>query len=156
MDRGRRRQFFCFLFYFILSLLLFCFIFFMKGISALGASPCIQDFALMRLTFLDRLHTIAQLMSNSQTCKGVFQNKNPDLAKPKGNNPENGRFFPLRQKSHTRFGGGEWFFFFWLFPAGDYPRSVFGVRFFFFSRLGAGGGGGDIAIRNPFTGERSC
>ena len=37
-------------------------------------------------------------MSNSQTCKGVFQNKNPDLAKPKGNNPENGRFFPLRKK----------------------------------------------------------
>ena len=75
-------------FCFILSLLLFCFIFIMMGISALGASPCIQDFALMR--FLDRLHTIAQLMSNSQTCKGVFQNKNPDLAAI-----QNGRFFSL-------------------------------------------------------------
>ena len=61
-------------------------------------------------------------MSNSQTCKGVFQNKNPDLAKPKGNNPENGRFFPLRQKSHTRFGGGEWFFFFFgFFQQGTTP-----------------------------------
>ena len=39
-------------------------------------------------------------------------------------------------------GGGRFFFFFGL-PAGDYPRSVFGGRGDFVSRLGAGGGGED-------------
>ena len=36
------------------------------------------------------------------------------------------------------------------------PPVGFGGRGDFVSRLGAGGGGGDIAIRNPFPGKRSC
>ena len=36
------------------------------------------------------------------------------------------------------------------------PPVGFGGRGDFVSRLRAGGGGGDIAIRNPFPGERSC
>ena len=88
-------------------------------ISASGPPLHLRLRFLMR--FLYRLHTITKFMSNSQTCKGVFQNKNPDLAKPKGNNPENGRFFSSRQKSHTRFGGGEWFFFFLAFSSRGLP-----------------------------------
>ena len=45
------------------------------------------------------------------------------------------------------------FLFFWLFPAGDYPRSVFGGRGDFVSRLGAGGGGGD-RLSDTRKGER--
>ena len=40
-------------------------------------------------------------------------------------------------------GGFSFFLFFFGLPARDYPQSVFGGRGDFFSRLGAGGGGGD-------------
>ena len=47
------------------------------------------------------------------------------------------------------------FSFFWISGRG-LPPVGFGGRGDFVSRLGAGGGGGDIAIRNPFMGERFC
>ena len=50
-------------------------------------------------------------------------------------------------------GGGGGFSFFWISGRG-LPPVGFGGRGDFVSRLGAGGGGGDIAIRKPFTGER--
>ena len=51
-------------------------------------------------------------------------------------------------------GGGRFFFF--LISGRGLPPVGFGGRGDFVSRLGAGGGSGDIAIQNPFPGESSC